>query len=130
MRPGFCLRRAVRRRPFDCKISEKARMEYIPGILFLALNSRVQTLAPAALGGAIDMLGGQVPDKAAIYRQAGLIVLIALGVFVTRFTWRMFIVMNARTMEVFLREELFKKLQSLPVSFFAKQRSGSYGLCD
>jgi len=106
------------------KFLKKHGWKYIPGILFLALNSRIQTLAPAALGGAIDMLESQFPDKAAIYRQAGLIVLIAAGVFVTRFTWRMFIVMNARTMEVFLREELFKKLQSLPVSFFAKQRSG------
>jgi ATP-binding cassette subfamily B multidrug efflux pump len=103
---------------------KKHGWKYIPGIIFLALNSRLQTLAPAALGGAIDMLEGPFPDKSAVYRQAGLIVLIAAGVFVTRFIWRMFIVMNARTMEVYLREELFKKLQALPVFFFAKQRSG------
>jgi len=103
---------------------KKHGWKYIPGVLFLALNSRIQTLAPAALGRAIDILGSQSPVRAEVYRQAGLIVLIAVGVFVTRFTWRMFIVMNARTMEVFLREELFKKLQSLPVSFYANRQSG------
>ncbi|NLM61511.1 MAG: ABC transporter ATP-binding protein [Clostridiales bacterium] len=106
------------------KFMKKHGWKYIPGILFLALNSRIQTLAPAALGKAIDMLESEVADKALVFRQAGVIFLIAVGVFVTRFIWRMFIVMNARTMEVFLREELFRKLQRLPISFFAKQRSG------
>ncbi len=97
---------------------------YIPGILFLALNSRIATLAPTALGDAIGLLEQESPVAALVYRSALNIVLIALGVFVTRFIWRMFIIMNARRMEVFMREELFVKLQSLPVSFFAKQRSG------
>lgn len=106
------------------KFLKKHGWKYIPGILFLALNSRIQTMAPAALGKAIDMLESGIADMPAVYRQAGVILLIAVGVLITRFIWRMFIVMNARTMEVYLREELFKKLQRLPISFFAKQRSG------
>ena len=106
------------------KFLKKHGWKYIPGILFLALNSRIQTWAPAALGDAIDLLGNSNSALGTVYHQAWIIVAIAFGVFVSRFIWRMFIVMNARTMEVFLREELFVKLQSLPVSFFAKQRSG------
>lgn len=97
---------------------------YLPGILFLAINSRIQTVAPGELGKAIDLLDGPLPEKLVLYRQAGIIVLVAIGIFVTRFIWRMMIVLNARRMEVFLREELFKKLQRLPVSFFSKGRSG------
>lgn len=97
---------------------------YIPGIIFLAINSRIQTLAPGALGKAIDLLDQAVPDKSLVVRQAGLIVLIAVGVFVTRFIWRMMIIRNARVLECFLREKLFVKLQSMPISFFSKQRSG------
>ncbi len=97
---------------------------YIPGILFLAINSRIQTLSPTALGDAIDMLEQPSPDAGMVWRQAGLIVLIALGVFATRFIWRMLIIRNARSLECFLREELFVKLQSMPISFFSKQRSG------
>lgn len=106
------------------KFLKKYGWLYIPGILFLALCSRITTLGPEALGDAIDMLEEGVADKAMIWKQAGLIVLIALGVFVTRFIWRMMIIRNARSMECFLREELFVKLQSLPISFFAKRRSG------
>ena len=97
---------------------------YIPGILFLAINSRIQTLSPTALGDAIDMLEQPSPDAGMVWRQAGLILLIALGVFATRFIWRMLIIRNARSLECFLREELFVKLQSMPISFFSKQRSG------
>ena len=53
---------------------------YIPGILFLAINSRIQTLSPTALGDAIDMLEQPSPDAGMVWRQAGLILLIALGV--------------------------------------------------
>ena len=106
------------------KFLKKYGWLYLPGILFLAINSRIATWAPAALGDAIDLLKEQSPAAALVYQAALRIVLIALGVFVTRFIWRMFIIMNARRMEVFLREELFTKLQSLPVNFFAKQRSG------
>ncbi len=106
------------------KFLKKYGWIYIPGVIFLALNSRIQTWAPRELGRAIDLLDGVIADKSLVYRQAGIIVLIALGIFATRFIWRMCIVLNARRMEVFLREVLFVKLQSLPVSFFAKQRSG------
>ncbi len=97
---------------------------YIPGVLFLALNSRIQTLAPKALGDAIDMLKASAPREG-IYRQSLLIVGIAVAVFITRFAWRMFIIMNARIMEVFLRNELFVKLQKLPVSFYSRWNSGT-----
>ena len=106
------------------KFLKKYGWLYIPGVLFLAINSRIQTLAPGALGDAIDLLGQAVPDKNLVWRQAGIIVLIAIGIFVTRFIWRMCIIRNARSMECFLREELFVKLQSMPISFFSKQRSG------
>lgn len=106
------------------KFLKKYGWMYIPGILFLAINSRIATLAPIALGDAIDMLEQNAPVAALVGKAALKIIYIALGVFVTRFIWRMFIIMNARRMEVFLREELFVKLQSLPVSFFARQRSG------
>ena len=106
------------------KFLKKYGWLYIPGIIFLALCSRITTMAPEALGDAIDLLEQAVPDKTLVWKQAGWIILIAVGVFVTRFIWRMLIIRNARSMECFLREELFVKLQNMPISFFAKRRSG------
>lgn len=96
---------------------------YLPGMLFLLLNARITNLAPRALGDAVDLLE-QGCTREEILQQAVRIVIIAVLVFVTFFAFRMFIILNARRMEVFFREELFVKLQSLPQTFFGKQRSG------
>lgn len=105
------------------KFFKKYGLYYIPGVLFVALNSRVATLAPAVLGDAIELVENGAAAEA-VYRAAILIIAVALGVFATRFVWRMLIILNARRMEVFLREELFVKLQNLPPDFFSKRRSG------
>ena len=97
---------------------------YIPGLIFLALNSYIQSLSPSALGDAIDILSESSPDHERLIRQALIIAAIGAGVFAARFAWRLFIIGNARRMECFLREKLYLKLQSLPVSFFQKQTSG------
>lgn len=97
---------------------------YIPGILFLVLTSRVKTWLPAALGTAIDMLTEPIATRPEVYRQALRLFLLALLAFVTTGIWRLCVIGNARRMEIFLRMEYFTKLQSLPVSFFSKQRSG------
>ena len=106
------------------KFLKKYGWASIPGVLFLIICARITNLGPKALGEAIDLLREVPISKEAVMHEAWIIVLIALGVFVTRFIWRMFIILNARKMEVFLREELFAKLQSMPPQFFAGQRSG------
>lgn len=106
------------------KFLKKYGWKYIPGILFLVLCSYITNLGPKALGDAIDFLREDPIERSLVMHQALVIFLIAVGVFVTRFIWRMFIIMNARRMEVFLREELFTKLESMPISFFHQQRSG------
>ena len=105
---------------------KKHGWRYIPGFLFLLISSYITTLAPIALGHAIDYMDMDVAliDQSKVYRQAFYIILIAIGVFITRYIWRYFIIGNSRFLENFLREELFVKLENLPVSFLSKQRSG------
>jgi hypothetical protein len=76
---------------------------YIPGAFFLYLSARITNLGPTALGDAVNMLEAGMPFNQ-ILRQAGIIVLIAVAVFVFTLVWRLFIIMNARRMEVFFRE--------------------------
>lgn len=97
---------------------------YLPGFLFLALNSYLQSKVPEALGDAIDILSETAPARASLMRQAGIIALIGVSVFLARVLWRLFIIVNARRMEVFLREKLYVKLQELPLTFFRHQTSG------
>jgi len=97
---------------------------YIPGFLFLALNSLLSTRIPNVLGDAIDILSSTEPSKAALLQKAGLIALIAVSAFAARFLWRLFIIGNARRMEVHLRDRLYQKLQQLPISFYRGRSSG------
>lgn len=97
---------------------------YLPGFVFLALNSWLQSKTPGALGKAVDILSEPSPDRDALLRQAGIIAALGAGVFAARFVWRLFIIGNARRMEVFLREKLYLKLLSLPLGFFQKNTSG------
>lgn len=98
--------------------------KYLPGIFFLVLCSYIQTLAPKALGEAIDLLRLPDLDRAAIFQQIRFILYIAVGVFATRFAWRYFIIGNARTMECFMRRELFAHLQRMPVDYFNHIKTG------
>ncbi len=97
---------------------------YLPGLAFLALNAYTKNLAPGALGDAIDLLSVEAPEREAVISAAWRIALIGVAVLVTMVIWRLFIIGNARRMEIFLREKYYLKLQSLPVSFFQKHNSG------
>ena len=105
---------------------KKNGWRYIPGCVFVVIGSSITTLAPVALGSAIDLMDMDVAliDQHQVYRQAIYIILIALGVFITRYIWRYFIIGNSRFLENYLREQLFIKLENLPMSYLSKQRSG------
>ncbi len=106
---------------------KKYGWKYFPGAIFLALCSYISTRAPIVLGEAVDMLeqaaGGGITFE--MFLPSALMVLwIAIGVFVTRLTWRYFIIGNGREMEIWIRNQLYDHLQKLPVSFYGTHRSG------
>lgn len=97
---------------------------YLPGVVFLILQNKLSSLIPEALGDAIDLLESGAVTRDGVLRAAFLLVLLAIGVFFTQFGWRYCVIGNARRIECAMRESFFVKLQSLPVSYFARQRSG------
>jgi len=99
---------------------------YLPGLLFLGLSSFLQTLLPKLLGQIIDSLNtlaGQ-EDMPAVGRSLLFLLLTAVGMFITRFAWRYFIMGNSRYLENCLRRELFDHLLILPVSYYQQQKTG------
>lgn len=105
---------------------KKYGWRYLPGVLFLVLNSFVLSLTPIYLGNAIDGLNHPAAeiDKNYVYMQVLLLVIAAVGAFLTRYCWRYFINGNARNLEVFLRENLFVKFQNMPTSFYNSNKTG------
>ena len=96
---------------------------YIPGIILLIICAYVQTLSPLALGEAVELVEEGAPFREFI-RVAVMVFVIALGVFITRFGWRWFVVRTSREMEVYLRDRLYTHLMFLPVDFYGRNRSG------
>lgn len=97
---------------------------YLIGVVFLFLSAFVQAYNPRLLGMIIDLLKVGGIDKGRIMYYLGLLLLVALATFAARYTWRYFIVGNARNMECYLRQRLFRHFQSLPVQFYNNRKTG------
>jgi ATP-binding cassette subfamily B protein len=94
------------------------------GIAFLFLSAYVQAYNPKLLGIIIDLLDSKAIDRQSIFYNLKLLMLVALLSFATRYIWRYFIVGNARNMECYLRQRLFKHFQSLPMQFYNNRKTG------
>lgn len=99
-------------------------LNYVWGAIFLLINVYIATLAPKYLGIVIDLLDTPVIIQQEVLKYIGLMVLVALGVFATRFIWRYFIMGNSRNMECFLRMEMLKHLQKMSVNFYSRRKTG------
>lgn len=97
---------------------------YIIGIIFLILSSYIQTLSPKILGNIIDILDSNNIVKRSIIINTGLLLLVAILAFATRYIWRYFIIGTARNMECYLRQKLFEHFQKLSVDFFNSRKTG------
>ena len=97
---------------------------YVLGVLFILLSAYVQAYNPKLLGIIIDLLDSEVINKQSILYNLGLLVLVASLAFAARYAWRYFIIGNARNMECYLRQRLFKHFQSLPVQFYNNRKTG------
>lgn len=103
---------------------KKYWLHYATGIIFLILSSYVQTLSPKILGNIIDLLDSKNIIRQQIFINIGLLLLVAVVAFATRYVWRYFIIGTARNMECYLRQKLFEHFQKLSVDFFNSKKTG------
>lgn len=98
--------------------------QYAMGIIVLVLSGYIQTLSPKILGNIIDLFDSENIIRQQIIINTGLLLLVALVTFFTRFIWRYFIIGTARNMECYLRQKLFEHFQKLSVGFFNSRKTG------
>ena len=103
---------------------KKDGWRYIPGMIFLILNTALDVVPAMLLGQAVDLMYADVIDGHAVLMKMVQMVLVAIAIFVTRTIWRAYINGNARRMEMWLRNTLFTHLQSLGPDFFNRQKTG------
>lgn len=98
---------------------------YVLGIIFLIINTYVRSLSPKLLGIIVDLLSATSMDKQAIFFYLLLMILAAIGAFITRYIWRYYIIGNSRYLECYLRKRLFQHFQTLPVQFYHERKVGN-----
>ena len=97
---------------------------YLLGVIFLVAYSYVQSLSPKLLGMIIDHLSQRPISMERILYFLVLLMVVAFLAFFTRYTWRNYIIGNARNLECYLRQKLFTHFQTLPVQFYNNRKTG------
>ncbi|MBT1248578.1 multidrug ABC transporter ATPase [Thermosipho sp. 1223] len=103
---------------------KKRFLFYLSGIFTLIIVDTLQLIVPKFISKAVDSLNVKTPDIHVAKLMALGIIGIALGMFITRFLWRFFIIGSARKFTYEARKILYEKMLSLDMSFFDKHRSG------
>jgi ATP-binding cassette subfamily B multidrug efflux pump len=99
-------------------------ISYIAGILILFGTTFLAMLIPKLLGLITDGLNRKDTNQSSIVQNVLLMMAIVIAVFILKFLWRYFLIGNCRSVECYLRDNLFKHMQTLPLSFYSNSRTG------
>jgi len=95
------------------------------GLLSLLLVDFLLLLIPLVIKKAIDLLVTQTPETGSLLLQQGMIIIsIALIIALFRYVWRRLILGHSRKVEQGLRNRMYRHLQTLPIAFFQKMKTG------
>ncbi len=96
----------------------------LSGILLLMAVDFIQIMIPKVIQKTIDMLGEAVFSNALIVKNTLIILLLAVGMVILRFFWRVFIIGTSRKIEKEVREDMFSHMQLLSFSYFNRIQTG------
>ena len=105
-------------------IKEHSR-SYVVGILILLTTSFINMTIPKILGNITDGLNSRNMLQEQVVRYVLLLLGVVLAAFALRFVWRYLLIGNCRSLEVYLRDHLFKHMQTLPLSFYSNNKTGN-----
>ena len=104
---------------------KKHKWSYITGLIILIATTMINMTIPKLLGIITDGLNNKNMPQQQMVRYVLLMLGVAVAVFVFRFLWRYLLIGNCRSVEVYLRDNLFKHMQTLPVSFYSDNKTGN-----
>ncbi|HAX71983.1 MAG TPA: ABC transporter ATP-binding protein [Firmicutes bacterium] len=115
---------ALKKESFVLQFFWKHKGSYFIGLIFMLCSSYIQTLFPKVLGNTIDVLGTVNFDKSHVTQNIIYMIIIGIAVFICTYTWRNFIIRNARALECSLRETLFIHFQQMSPAFYHQRKTG------
>lgn len=107
------------------KYYKKYALLFIIGILALIVVDWIQLYIPEFLGKAVTILDTPGSDKNEIVKLGLFVLLVAGGMFLGRFLWRITLFSAAFKIESDIRHEMFLKAEALPRQFYHETKVGS-----
>lgn len=102
----------------------KCVWRYIIGIIFIVLSSVLTLVLPRILGLITDGLNSEGIGQDELMKYLLALVGLSVIIFILKFIWRYLLIGNCRNVEIYLRDKLFKHLQTLSVDFFSTHKTG------
>lgn len=100
------------------------RKAYVIGIISLMLVSVLNLIPPMIMGKVIDKITRQSLQKSELLWNLSLLVLAAVGMYVLRYVWRMYILGTSYRLGQIMRSRLFEHFTCMSSSFYQKHRTG------
>ena len=103
---------------------KKYKWRYLLGVVWLIIVDGLQLVIPRLLGDITDKIKLETLNMSGIINYSLIIIGLALGTAFFRFLWRYFIFGTGRLIEKTIREDFYKKLQSLSTRYFNNHKTG------
>lgn len=103
---------------------KEKKYKYILGIIVLIIVDAIQLITPQILKHFTNSITSGTLTKEKIYIYPLLILLVALGMALARYLWRILIITTSRELEYWLRNKLFNHIKDLSQTFFHKNKTG------
>lgn len=100
------------------------RIALIIGLSSLLFVDTLQLFIPRIIKKAIDSLTIGQASSGLLLKYALIIVGIAITMAIFRYIWRYFVIGHSRKVEKSLRNRIYKHLQTLPLSFYWRTKTG------
>lgn len=97
---------------------------YVFGVLLLIVVDALQLITPSIIGNFTDAMMEGTLSMPMIGKLIFYIMIIAVGVAIGRYGWRMTIVKTAKTLEYSLRNQVFKHLEKMSLNYFNHHKTG------
>ncbi len=103
---------------------KEKKYKYLLGIIVLIIVDALQLITPQILKAFTNAIIGSTLNAENLWIYPTMILLVAIGIAASRYLWRILIITSSRELEFWLRNKLFKHIESLDQSFFNKNKTG------
>jgi ATP-binding cassette, subfamily B, multidrug efflux pump len=103
---------------------KERKFQYCIGLLMLTLVAILQLVPPKIIGYTIDEIGESSLTKAGLFKWLGVIVVVAILMYILRYYWRQMIFGSSNYLARTLRQKLHRHFTQMSPSFYQKHRVG------